>query len=108
MEANSIIAMDIAQTFEDKGYRVDIARDGVEALENIIQKAYDLIIAHNMPQMTGEEFYREVFALNRDLAKKIIFTSANITEFIESTGNPFLAKPFSPEQLIEIVSKKNL
>ncbi|HEX3035770.1 MAG TPA: response regulator, partial [Thermodesulfobacteriota bacterium] len=89
--------------FEDKGYRVDIARDGVEALENIIQKAYDLIITDNMPQMTGEEFYREVLSLNRDLAKKIIFTSANITEFIKSTGNPLLEKPFFKEELIKTV-----
>jgi CheY-like chemotaxis protein len=109
IEDSSITAMDVAQTFEDNGYRVDIARNGVEALEKIKQnKRYDLIIDDDMPQMTGENFYREVLGLNGDLAKKIIFISANITKFIESTGNPVLAKPFDPEQLIEIVSNKNL
>lgn len=38
IEDSSIIAMDVAQTFEGNGYRVDIARDGIEALEKIKQK----------------------------------------------------------------------
>ncbi len=108
IEDSSIIAMDVAQTFEGNGYRVDIARDRVEALEKIKQKTYDLIIDDDMPQMTGEDFYKEVLVFNRDLAKRIIFISDSITEFIESIGNPVLVKPFNPEQLIEIVSKKDL
>ena len=68
----------------------------------------ETISHNNMPQMAGEKFYKEVLALDRDLAKKITFTSSNITEFLKTTGNPVLAKPFDPEQLIEMVSKENL
>jgi CheY-like chemotaxis protein len=107
IEDNSIIAMDITQILENNRHRVDIARNGVEALKNIKQKTYDVIITSNMPQMTEEELYREILVLNRDLAKKIIFISTGITKFAKSTGNPILVKPFNPEQLIETVTNKN-
>jgi hypothetical protein len=43
--------------------------------------------------------------LNKDLAKKIVFVSAHITDFIKSTGNSYVVKPFSDEQLIKAAKK---
>ena len=104
VENDLIIAMDVEQGLKSIGYEVEIARDGVEGLKKINQKSYDLIITTNdMPRMNGEELYKEVLGLNKDLTKRIMFISANITDFIKSTGNPFLEKPFSDEQLIETV-----
>ena len=109
IERNNIIAMDIEQTLMGNGYVVEIVKYGVEGLEKIKQKEYDLIISDSdMQRMNGEHFYIEVFSLNKDLAKKIMFISGDITEFIRSTGNPFLEKPFSDEQLIEAVMNKIL
>jgi Response regulator containing CheY-like receiver, AAA-type ATPase, and DNA-binding domains len=104
VENNSIIAMDMKQTLERNGYDVDTALDGVEGLEKVMQKAYDLILMKNkMQRMSGEELYQEVLSLDEDLAKKIIFASGCITDFIKSTGNPYLEKPFFDEQLIGAV-----
>lgn len=101
-----IIAMDMAQTLEGIGYDVEITQDGVEGMENINRKDYDLIIVdNNMPRMNGEEMYKEVFSSNEGLARKMMFVSAEITDFIRSTGNPSLVKPFSDEQLINAVKK---
>jgi CheY-like chemotaxis protein len=106
IENDLIIAMDIRQTLQSIGYEVEIVIDGVEGLKKIKQKVYDLIITTNdMPRINGEQLYKEVLALDKDLAKKILFISANITDFIKSTGNPFLEKPFSNEELIEAVKK---
>jgi hypothetical protein len=58
-----------------------------------------------MPRMDGEELYKEVFALDRDQAKKMIFASREATDFIQSTGNPFLEKPFFREELIKSVKR---
>jgi hypothetical protein len=53
--------------------------------------------------MKGSELYLEVKKLSPDLAKRIIFISGIITDFVESTGNRFLMKPFSHKQLVEAV-----
>jgi two-component system chemotaxis response regulator CheY len=108
VEDENIIIMDVEGTLKSMGYAVDTALDGAEGIEKIKQKkTYDLILLNNdMPRMDGEEFYTKVLALNGDMAKRIVFTSGLITDFIKSTGNPFLIKPFSPEQIIEAV--KNL
>ena len=65
---------------------------------------YDVIISNfKMPRMKGDKLYLEVQKLSQDLAKRIIFISGDINDFIRSTGNRFLSKPFSHQQLIEIV-----
>ena len=107
IEDQKIISLDIKATLKDAGYTVDSALDGVEGIEKIKQKkSYDLIILNNsMPRMNGKEFYIKILALSEDLAKNVIFVTGRVTGFIKSTGNPFLTKPFSPEQLIEAVKK---
>ena len=107
VEDQKIISLDIKITLKDAGYAVDSALDGVEGIERIKQKeSYDLIILNNgMPRMTGKEFCIKILALNEDLAKKVMFITGRVTKFIRSTGNPFLIKPFAPEQLIEAVKR---
>jgi two-component system nitrogen regulation response regulator NtrX len=107
IEDDRIISRDIEQALKSNGYRVETAKDELDDLRKIKQKTYDLIITDCvMPRMNGEELYKEVFALDRDLAKKIVFASGNITEFIRSTGNTCIAKPYTRKQIIEAV--KNL
>jgi DNA-binding response OmpR family regulator len=58
-----------------------------------------------MPRMEGSELYLEVKKISPDIAKRIIFASATLSEsdFVKSTGNKFLQKPFTSEELIEAV-----
>jgi two-component system copper resistance phosphate regulon response regulator CusR len=106
VEGSYIRAIVIAKMLEESGYKVDITGDGIFGLEKIKQNAYDLhIISNRLPSMTGEEFYNEVLAIDKDLAQKIIFVTGYVTDFIESTGNPYLVKPFTGEQFIETVKK---
>ena len=103
IESNAVIAMDIVQVLQNIGYKVEVAKDRTEGLDRMKQNEHGLIILSGKIQGNGEKFYKEVLALNRDLTKKIMFISGNITDFIKSTGNPYLMKPFSDEQLIEAV-----
>ncbi|HEX3035398.1 MAG TPA: response regulator [Thermodesulfobacteriota bacterium] len=105
VEDDVFTALDLKSILKKIGV-VENANDGLEALEKIKQKSYDLIITDdNMPRMCGEELYKELSALNKDLAKRIIFLSANLTDFMRSTGCTCLEKPFTDEQLIEAVKK---
>jgi two-component system response regulator VanR len=104
VEDDEIVAQLIMEILEGQGLETEVTRDGIEGLERIKQNEYDLIISNlQMPRMKGDQLYLEVQKLNQDLAKRIIFISGEITDFIMSTGNRFLAKPFSHQQLIEIV-----
>lgn len=101
-----IISMDIEQTLRNIGYDVEVVVGEEKGLEKIKkQNPYNLIIINNLPYDDGEGFYKKVFEFEKDTASKILFISGSITDFIKSTGNPYLSKPFTDAQLIESVKK---
>lgn len=94
------------EILEGEGFEVNVANDGVEGLKKIKGNVYDVIISDfEMPHMKGDELYMEVKNLSPQLEKRIIFVSGIINDFIKSTGNRFLAKPFSLDQFIEVVKE---
>ncbi|HSE83363.1 MAG TPA: response regulator [Thermodesulfobacteriota bacterium] len=106
VEKNKIQVKLYKQILEAEGFEVEAVRDGVEGLEKVKQDRYEVIISNmQMPQMNGEQFHLEVKKLDQALASKIIFVTGVITDFIKSTGNRYIQKPASPEQLIEEVRK---
>ncbi len=92
------------------GLAVDTASCGEAALDALQGKDYDLIISDiKMPGLDGKGFYREARRLRPEAADRIIFISGdNINketqEFLLSTGNLSLRKPFSVEELKMAVS----
>ncbi len=101
---DEIIVSLVKEILEGEGFKVEVARDGMEGLEKIKKDGYDAIISNmNMPRMKGDKLYLEVKGLSPTLAKKIIFISGIINDFIKSTGNPYLRKPFSREELVKTV-----
>jgi len=104
VDDDEIIVTLIKEILEEEGFKVDIAGDGMEGLERIKKNGYDAIISNmNMPRMKGDKLYLEVKELSPTLAKKILFISGYISDFIKSTGNRYLKKPFSREELIKAV-----
>lgn len=106
VDDDKIVVELVKKILRRAGFEVETARDGVEGLEKIKQGVYNAIVSNlNMPRMKGDKLYLEVRKSNPDLAKKIIFISGYITDFIRSTGNRFLKKPFSSQELIEAVNE---
>jgi two-component system cell cycle sensor histidine kinase/response regulator CckA len=68
---------------------------------------FDLVILDvNMPEMNGYEAFRELQRIHPE--SRILFISGyaevpSWRRLVEEGGQPFLAKPFSPRQLIEVV-----
>ncbi|HSE83140.1 MAG TPA: response regulator [Thermodesulfobacteriota bacterium] len=92
------------EILETEGFEVNFVNNGLEGLKEIKRNGYDVIISDfEMPQMKGDELYLEVKKLSKNLEKKIIFVSGNINDFIRSTENRFLAKPFSVDEFREAV-----
>ena len=106
IENDEILAQLIKEALEGEGFTVEGAKDGAEGLERIKLNKYDVIISSlEMPRMKGDKLYLEVKKLSPDLAKRMIFVPGTITDFVKSTGNRFLRKPFSLQQLVDLVKE---
>jgi CheY-like chemotaxis protein len=96
---------------EDVHIVVDLAEDGLQALQMARETPYALILMDmQMPRMNGIESARRIRAdsLNRD--SPIIAMTANAfaedrKACLEAGMNDFLSKPVEPERLLETILK---
>jgi PAS domain S-box-containing protein len=100
----------VAEALADAGFQVDRAMDGLEALERVGRRAYDLIICDlKMPRLNGPAFYRELEKRNAPLTRRIIFVTGDVAgtdaeRFLEETGCRWLPKPFRLRDLLRAAS----
>ncbi|MCU9533555.1 response regulator transcription factor [Streptococcus sp. CSL10205-OR2] len=86
------------------GHDVEIAGNGLEALNLVKQSDFHIIITDiMMPQMDGYDFISEVLLLNPD--QPFLFITAKVSEpdkiYSLSLGaDDFISKPFSPRELV--------
>jgi CheY-like chemotaxis protein len=100
-----IIAQLIMDMLTVDGYDVDIAPDGLAALELIGGRAYDLILSDlRMPGLDGLGFYRELEQSRPELARRFVFITGTSehTDYQGLMGDiavPVLTKPFDMSEL---------
>lgn len=102
----------LAQSLQQKGYVIDIAKDGREALDKVLIKDYDVIISDlKMPNgFTGNKLHGFVKRKNPELAQRMIFVTGDIInpetqKFLQSTGNQYLEKPFLLDSLMDMIKQ---
>jgi CheY-like chemotaxis protein len=88
------------------------ALGGREALRILSEgsERFDLIIIDiNMPDVNGIDLYRYVKHKHPKLTSRIIFltgsSSEKVKDFLASVDNPYLEKPFSPEELSAAIER---
>jgi CheY-like chemotaxis protein len=91
-------------------HRVETLTDAREALSRIERgELYDLVLCDvMMPVMDGQALYEAVLECAPEQARRIAFvTGGAFTEraqrFLTSVPNPTLEKPFTVEQLLEVL-----
>ena len=115
-EDNDINAEIVAALLEERGVRVDLARNGKTAIEQFRESPEDtyalILMDIQMPVMDGLEATRTIRALERTDARRIpiIGLSANafaedVDKALKSGMNGYLAKPIVPEQLYQTLSE---
>jgi two-component system response regulator RegX3 len=93
----------VSYNLQKEGYQVEVAADGVTALDMALHNSYDLIVLDVMlPGMDGYELCRRVRATSN---VPILFLSARDTELdkvvgLEIGGDDYLAKPFGVRELL--------
>jgi signal transduction histidine kinase len=106
VEDEAALGAAVAESLQDAGFSVDRASDGLEALDRVRTKPYDLIICDlKMPRLDGTQFYRELEVAQPALARRIMFVTGDVAgtdaeRFLEESGCRWLAKPFRLKDLL--------
>jgi two-component system KDP operon response regulator KdpE len=93
----------VAPLMRSRGYDVDVARTGTEALAHLEQRPPDLMVLDlGLPDMEGTEVCRRVRSIS---AVPIIVLSARGSDSdkvsaLDLGADDYVTKPFSPEELL--------
>lgn len=87
------------------GFEVELAENGVAALESIGRHEPDAVILDlEMPEMDGRTFYREL--RDRGVEIPVLIVSAYGARAAgRELGTPALDKPFNPDELVKTVRR---
>jgi DNA-binding NtrC family response regulator len=95
---------------ERKGYLIDTAETGSEAIEKVRSKYFNMaLIDIKLPDMDGTALLSEFRELNPEMKKIIITgysTRENTIESLNLGADAYLEKPVTPGKLLEFVAKK--
>jgi two-component system chemotaxis response regulator CheY len=116
---SSILAVDdsaamrqmLAFTLKGAGHQVTEAVDGVDALEKLQGRSFDVVLTdHNMPRMDGLALTRSLRAQERFRTVPVLILTTESGDDIKQAGRAagatgWLVKPFDPARLIEVIRK---
>jgi DNA-binding response OmpR family regulator len=105
---------DLAQLLRDvltyENCEVEIAGNGMEAMDRLRTGDYDAIICDlMMPRVDGEALYNDVVRAFPYLADRFLFVTgqasrkAGFSDFVSRTGNNLIEKPFDIHELRRLV-----
>ncbi len=104
------IMRDVLETIlSGAGYKVDLARNGEEAIEAYSEKSYDVVLMDvSMPGMGGLTALQELIKIDADAYVMMITAYATFDTAIsawEKGAEGCIRKPFQNEQILALVAK---
>jgi PAS domain S-box-containing protein len=92
-----------------KTHDVAVATTGSDALALVAARKFDFILCDvMMPDMNGHELYRRVAAQHPGLERRFVFMTGalapSVAKALEELPNPWLAKPFEIEDVLELIA----
>ena len=105
----SSIRRNVADLLSPLGYRVIVAKNGLEAIEKFEKEKPQLVILDiNMPNKNGMEVLKEIKEMNKEVPV-ILFTAFGTSErtinAMKSGAYDYIEKPFDLDEFILIVSR---
>jgi signal transduction histidine kinase/CheY-like chemotaxis protein len=110
-EDNKMNQLIASKIFKKVGYTIDIAENGLAAVNMVEQCNYDLIFMDiQMPEMDGLQATRHILKKHGKGAPPIIAMTANVLsenerECTQAGMKDFVSKPFTFERLEDIIQK---
>ncbi len=109
VDDESVIRDGCTRILTKEGYNVESVENGMECLERVKQKSYDLILLDlMMPGMSGLEIIQEINKLDLDINIIVITGYATVetaVEAMKSGAYDYVPKPFTPDQLRVVVKR---
>lgn len=108
VDDNKAICHLLKVVLSEKGFSVDIASDGLEALKKVAESTPSVVLLDlKMPKMAGIETYKKLASLYPDLPVIVISAYANHPDIMDAKNRGkiiyYLTKPFSIYKLYEIL-----
>lgn len=103
------IRLTLCHTLEMTGYSVETAVNGEDALQQLEEQSFDLVLLDlKMPGMDGAEVLAQVNQRHPDV--KVIIVTAhgtvdNAVEAMKTGAMDFIQKPFAPQEIRELVAE---
>ncbi len=110
-EDNKMNQLIASKIFKKVGYNIDIAENGVDAINMLDKQPYDLIFMDiQMPEMDGLQATRSIIKKHGKSAPPIIAMTANVlsedeNECTMAGMKDFVSKPFTFERLENVIQK---
>ena len=111
VDDESYVAEMLADLLRLDHHRVDVAPNGLVALEKLRAGPYDLVLSDlKMPELDGPRLYEALARDHPHLLRRVVFLtgdalSSEITEFLERVGAPYLYKPFTLEEIRRVLHR---
>ncbi len=109
VDDDNITLKNVRRILEKEGHRVSTYNNPVRALESLEENCFDILLSDlSMPYLDGLELLEQAKRVHRDLEVIIITGFASLDKAVEATKKGayhFLAKPFEPTQLREVVNQ---
>ena len=109
------IRRSLVRYLERRGHTVQVASSGTEALQRIHETAdraaFDVILTDlRMPELGGDQLYRLLRERGDGLERRLVFVTGDSAtsgahEFLDSTGQPVVMKPFALEDIADVVER---
>ncbi len=109
VDDESIVRKRLKPALEKSGYDVEIYDDGSGLLKRLQEKAFDIVVTDlRMNEVDGIQVLEEVLAQSDDTKVIIITGYASVDtarEALTKGAFDFIAKPFKPNDLREVIEK---
>jgi len=104
------IVRDMLQdTLSKTGYKVQTARDGLDAISQIENEPFEIVITDlKMPGMNGAELLERILKLNPDICVLIITAYATVESAVNAMkigAYDYICKPFELDEMKVVVEK---
>lgn len=99
----------LARILSNRGHQPQTVSSGKAALALLQERQYDLLVADlKMTGVNGIDLYKILKKKFPEMADRTVFITGDTmaeetNEFLASAGRPYLAKPFTPQEFMEII-----
>ncbi len=107
VDDEEIVRESLSSWFEEDGYKVDSAKDAVEALNKLNETRWDIYFLDiKMPGMDGMELHRRIREIDKEAVVIMITAYAAVDTAVQALKEgafDYITKPFDPENLGHLV-----